>query len=298
MLWSYLGYCLEQEGRLEEAIDELSGAAERFPETGRLWVELAGLYFAAGERDHALEAVERARRSGSLDFLDHQELADTLAKGGLADEALEEAREATRAAPQRSEPLRSLSTHGRKSGQYDVAVRAARDATELHPSSVANWDSLVWALLAKEDLEEALCAARRRLELAPDRASSLETLCEVIFYAGDVDEQRLGERAVELHPESRLAWLALGESHLSRGQWEEARTALETSIKLGYDGCTASSLLGVALFHLGERERARAISDGEKVGHSKSCGEAFCAASRTLRRLLSTTNGGESGEAG
>jgi tetratricopeptide (TPR) repeat protein len=72
-------------------------------------------------------------------------------------------------------------------------------------------------------------------------------------------------RATELAPDDSASWHTLGVVQYAAGRWDQARAALEESVKTGPEGSvSASFLLSMAQWHLGDRIAARG-SYGEAV---------------------------------
>lgn len=63
-------------------------------------------------------------------------------------------------------------------------------------------------------------------------------------------------RAVELDPEFHYAWVALGNTYAKRGQFLEARQALESALELKPDDGQTQQNLAAALSALGEHKKA------------------------------------------
>lgn len=108
------------------------------------------------------------------------------------------------------------------------------------------------------DLQAAVLSYVEAARLSPDSTESFQRLA-LIQLRFNPERAELSFRSLlEKAPEDPRAWLGLGLAHLSQGELQEARAALEEALKWNADSVDARTALGVVYDRLGEYERGRA----------------------------------------
>jgi tetratricopeptide (TPR) repeat protein len=213
---------LSGRGDHAEALELAQQATARFPLLPRIWLDLAGVCKAIGDRAgqidalgralaitptwsdparqmaEALEAdgkleesravLERALRYAPLDPFNHGYLADVLWRLGEQDGALARLTHALRLAPGYDWAWHTLVSWTRTLGQTDRPVELARELTQLHGGKADTWLALARLLQGSEHLEERLAAVERAIALAPREFEPYDLKAELLADAGRFDE--------------------------------------------------------------------------------------------------------------
>src|SRR5262249_46244971 len=151
-------------------------------------------------------------------------------------------------------------------------IACYKKAIELDPNCTQAHGNLVNVLEAQGKLDEAIAFYRKAIELHPKSAIAHDYLGRVLMIKGwDLancpdpklrDLKRaveLGKEAVELAPQSPLAWQGLGSIQYRAGNWKASIEALEKSCKM-QEGGTGDAFqwlfLAMAHWQLGNKAEA------------------------------------------
>lgn len=241
-----LGLALLARGDLEEAEQALRKAIEFRPDYAPAHAALGNVLRARGAPDRAVRAFKRALRRdpGMVDA--QLALGATLSDLGRMEEALDAYREGLKIA---SGDARLWANQGvvlARCGRRDEAIDSFRKATELAPQVAALHLNHAKALMGARRTAEALDAFRRAAEIGPG-------LAEAHFGIGCCYEslERWNEaasayrEALEIQPDFHLAQNNLGTTLLAAGDYEGARAAFSTLLKMkhGLGAMSAAELL-------------------------------------------------------
>ena len=142
--------------------------------------------------------------------------------------------------PQSDHPLMNLGNGYSFLGQQDEAIQYYRKALELNPRGGGIYTNLGTALVRKGQYEEAISAYEQSIKLRPGHYSKETCAALSMIYSNCPDTRlrnlrravELAEKAVELDPKASDHWTALGVARYRESQWQEARIALDRSLKL------------------------------------------------------------------
>jgi arylsulfatase A-like enzyme/Flp pilus assembly protein TadD len=195
-----------QEGRNEEALPLLRGAAEAIPRSIDAWQFLGLALDRTGRPEDAYAAYQRAFELSNGSPLLAQPLGELALRLRRFEDAAAFLAAAVEAEP---EELGVRLLHARAllfAGRPGDALAAARGAVELAPES-PDAHYLVGAIhMGKRELAPAEAGLRRALELAPAHPPALSDLAVLLASQGRRDEARaLLERLVAAQPENRQA---------------------------------------------------------------------------------------------
>lgn len=196
--------------------------------------------------------------------------------------------------------------------QYEAMLQSCNRATSLSAQSGLAWNCQGEALYYLKQNRAALEAFERAIALEPS---------EVIFWLNkarvlsDLEQDRLAiaasERAIELSDRSTeenkaIAFNQKGQSLLKLGQYRESIVAFEESLSYSQDVISPQQGKGIALYELGEYNRAIAILqkilDSDRLTNSQRSttllylGASFCqineiaAAEKAFQQVLPLTN--------
>ncbi len=144
----------------------------------------------------------------------------------------------------------------------DTLERAARFADDDHLEQEA-WVNKGAAHAELQEFQQAIDAYREALRIddESEHAASAETNLAFALWESGRSEQALehAERAVELDPRFPQAWYNRGFFLLERGLAEDAVTAFDNALRLGYRNADILEEKARALEALGEDEQAEAV---------------------------------------
>ena len=216
-----------KEGRLDEAIDELSTAVELDPQTPYLQVELAQLYLRKKEPQIALEILNRV-------LAEHPEDVQALVLQGNVNQSMKN----MEAAAQAYEKAIALDAKQERvylmlggiymdAGNYDEAFRVYSQLVQHFPGSYAGRFFLgkIYALQGKQDLAELEFI--NALELEPELEEARIELLE-LYKASSDDEKalRMYLEILAYNPDNVDVSLELALFYHYRGFQEESREIL------------------------------------------------------------------------
>ena len=134
-------------------------------------------------------------------------------------------------------------------GNVDDAEGYVVQATTDHPNEAEAWIALASFYIENDYRvqESGIPAARQAVLLAPDNDRALDILGLGWFKAGDFSTaERFFLRALAQNPNSADAHLHLGMCYINEGRDAEARSELQTALRLdpsGPDGKQAGAML-------------------------------------------------------
>lgn len=131
--------------------------------------------------------------------------------------------------------LNNLSLAAKEEGNGPLAVEMLERMTELDPKKTTAWINLGFTLASMERHEEALEAYARAEELGAADASFLNNRGRSKLGIGDVKgaRQDIG-RSIKLNARNAYAYRNLAHIELHENNVEEACTALEKALELGF----------------------------------------------------------------
>jgi TolB-like protein/tetratricopeptide (TPR) repeat protein/DNA-binding winged helix-turn-helix (wHTH) protein len=173
---------------------------------------LGELYYQTGNNAEGQEAFEQALAINPQDVNAMQGLAAVYEKQLRFDEAEELFERAIDLQPGNWRSIDSLGAFLFAGGRYSEAADAYRMVVSLDPLNWQGLGNLGSTLLMSGDFAEAAIALERSIEIAPDR-SNLSNLAINYYYLGEFDQAvSIHRKAVELFPESDVAWLNLADA--------------------------------------------------------------------------------------
>jgi len=199
-----LGLALFQEGKLDEAIEQLEGFVREQPmllevldarnTIGRALVKQGNPSAAAEQFRLVLKMVPSNTQAHAL-------LADVLLAQQQFTEAVPHYREYLKSYPNDATGLGNLGIALAASGQLDDAVGTFRGIADRHPQDHMAQRNLANALLSKRDFDGAILYARRAIELKPDDPVVRDILGLALVGQNKLDEAIVQfQQAVQLDP--------------------------------------------------------------------------------------------------
>jgi len=165
---------LAHEGKVDEALEALRGAAELHPDDPTPWIRIGEMYLQRKAPEAALQALKKARALGDESAALHLSIADALVMQDKHVAAAAELELAADKAPDSAETMYRLGTVVDHLGRFDEAVEALARAVELDPEEVTYHQSLGFALESAGRRQDAIQCFKRALELERRRKASSE----------------------------------------------------------------------------------------------------------------------------
>ena len=250
--WQMRGYTLEGQAFLEQAL------AVRFGVNASVQ---AKVLYAAADMAYVADDLERAETLGSEGLALYRELGD---QEGLA------------------ACLSLLGSVARGRGQYQLAAARLEEAAalfrELGSSTESRRTLNEWARVATEQgryeqaqalLEESIAINQALGDTLREAWATFLLACLLFVSQHDPERaQRLAEQSLAQFEEQNIGWMRafalglLGQMHLVRGEWAQARVKLEESVvfqqETGSRGDSIEPLLCLARVALAQQELVEA----------------------------------------
>ncbi len=299
--WWHRGHAYLQVAQWDKAAADFGKVVEGWPDEPEAWYVRAVAFAQLKQPDKALadlrqaiakglNNVEKLKNEPKLAPLrshdDFKKLLDELEQKEKKkrDEAIADFRKAIDLDPKSAMAHNRLGAALRAQGRLDEAIACCRKAIELDPKYVIAHANLGFTLERQGKLDDAIACYRKSIELNPKYAWGHNALGRVLTRKGwDLanhpdpklrDPKRAIEaskEAVEVAPQSVLAWQYLGWVHYRAGNWKASIEALETSCKLQNPGDYGQWIV-MSLAHgklanekeLPEQEQARHQADARR----------------------------------
>jgi predicted O-linked N-acetylglucosamine transferase (SPINDLY family) len=224
-------------------------------------IHLLGVLATQGKRpDVAVDLISAAIRKKPDTPIFHYNLAEALHLLGQKEEALAAYRRAVELAPDYFEAHNNLANLLNEMGRYDEAEGECRRAIEIDPEAAAPWNNLGNSLRGLRRGEEALVAYRTAIQKRPDFAEAINNLAMCLCWLNQLQEGiQQFKAAIALSPASADLHNNLGTALTYLGRYEEAGQSFQTAIDLKPDHAEAHNNLGSTLRTLGKPAEAVAL---------------------------------------
>ena len=258
-----LGNALLRQGNVEEAIACERRAVALGPEDPFCHFSLGLSLQQAGRLEDALGSFERSFELGLRGADVCIGIGDSLLGLQRIDEAIASYRRAVEFEPTRARAHAVLGEALGGARQLDEAVASLQRALELEPGRPYTRTNLGITLVRLGKPEEAMACFRGEIELHPALPGAFFHLAWIRATAADtnlrdVEEAvRLANQAVELVPNDRAAWCALGVALYRKGDLEASADALARALTAKTLGAAAGLFLAMAQHRLGDAELAK-----------------------------------------
>jgi tetratricopeptide (TPR) repeat protein len=233
---SNLGVALQDEGKLDEAVDHYRRAAALRTDYAPAYNNLGTALRAKGRLDEAVSVYERALVLRP-DFADaHYNLANTLLDQQKPGAAADHYRRALASFGDSIDVHNNLGTALAAAGRFDAAIDEFREALRLEPESARTHRNLGDALASAGSRADAVSHLRRATQLDAHDGHAHYDLGSVLLDARDFAGAAVEFRgALELMPGSVEAYNNLGIALASQGQLDEAIDQFRQALKLQPD---------------------------------------------------------------
>jgi glycosyltransferase involved in cell wall biosynthesis len=177
--WNIATFHLDKSEDLERARRYLDQALEESPDKPDIWYMLAKLNNKLGMAQQERRCLERLFDLGSEDIVVLNRLASLCLETGDLDRALEALDKAGKSGTLNYPALCNLGLIYKNQKQMENAIQAYTQAVELHPQGVEAWASLGEISMDVDRLDEAGVFFERALSLQSGLVKVLLQLCEI-----------------------------------------------------------------------------------------------------------------------
>jgi arylsulfatase A-like enzyme/Tfp pilus assembly protein PilF len=228
--WDVLGNALEQQAKLEEAVQAYKKAMEISGPRSEIILAISRVQLELGHVEEALAGIEMARQAGVINPNSLRRTALLLAEWDRLDEALDLVEEA--AEDGTAESMAALGRVLSEQGRQEDAIRELDRALSVDPANArANeYLGLVYLRLGDSDLARQYSAMA--VELDPTLADAWNNLGAALYFL-ERPEEALGawEEAVAQDPSQYETLFNIGIKAPELGRLEQARFALRRFIE-------------------------------------------------------------------
>ena len=243
-----LGRALAASGRLDEAVAEWRKAIGSRPNNWQAYGDMGRALYQGARYAEAREVLALLTKLQPDNLIGLQMLGTVYHALGDTDAALATYERATAIAPA-AQVLSNIGTIYYQRGAYRQARDAYRRALELRPKSAQTHRNLGDSLARLGEAAEARKAYRTAADLVeaelainPTSAINLASLAVYLQKAGDgaAATTRLGE-ALRQGPSDVQVWYRAAVVHAQAGRSEQALSALDRALQLGYNRAQAAA---------------------------------------------------------
>ncbi len=222
------------EGKLDDAIDELKKNLEVNPLSAFALTELARAYLKKGDARKAITLVQQALQIAPSNLQAKATMAEALKKLGNYQGAVLLLKECVVRSPHDLSLKLSLADAQEKCFDRDGAISTLEKARKTHPSSAEPPGQLARYALADKNLKEAEPLARESLLYNKQYLPSLMVLSEVLFQKGKLDAcAEQCEKMLLIKPNDANVNLISGRCYFRLRRWNDARQCLECAAIAG-----------------------------------------------------------------
>lgn len=251
------GMALEQEGRLEEALQRYEAAICLNPALARAHFNRGNILLDRGDAQSALDAYAQAIQYKPDSAAAHYNMGNAHLRLGHPETALSAYRQALALKPDFADAEVALGRSLDELGQPEEAIASCRRALTIKPDYPEVHYSLANLLKGLGQFDAAAASYRRVIEIQPDHAEAHGNLGMMLQHFGQLDEAAATyRRALELKPDFFEAHGNLGNVLRELGQFDEAVASYHRVLEIQPESAEAHNNLGNALKDLGQLDEA------------------------------------------
>jgi len=239
-----IGIRLEQQGKMQEAIEQYERTLRLNPDHAEAHNDLAAALIGRGKLQEARVHCEQALRLKPEYAEAHNNLAVVLVQLGKRPEAMEHWGQALRINPDYADAHCNLGLALDQQGRTPEAIQHYEQALRLKPDFVKAHYNLGNALLQTGRVEEAIRHYELTLQLRPDHAEAHNNLGLALVQLGRTEEAvEHWEQALRLKPDFAMAHYNLGGALEQAGKVPEAIQHYERALRIQPDFAEARNAL-------------------------------------------------------
>jgi len=228
--WEVLGNALEQQARLEEALEAYQEAMEITGPRSEVILAISRVQLELGRVDEALAGIDMVRRAGVVNPNSLRRLGLLLVEWGRLDEALSITEEA--AEDGSAESLGALGRVLSELGRQQEAIETLNRSLAIEPDNARAHEYLGLVYLRLGDSTRALDLSERAVELDPTLSDAWNNLGAALYFLDRPEEAlQAWEQAVEQDPSQYETLFNIGIKAPELGRFEQARLALRRFIE-------------------------------------------------------------------
>lgn len=266
-----LGNALKRYGRLDDAIDSYARAIELWPKYVDAHRNKALCHFAKLQLDEAEKCVRRALEIREGDAVSWLLLGNVRQRKADHDAAIPCYERAIELKPDYAEAYHNLGLCHRMKHEPRRAIENYEKARGLGLDRAELYLNLGNALIDDLETDDAIDAYRQAIARKPSDLESHKNLNTLLYQQSRLDEYLASYRdALEADSSAERLRLDYAMALYKTGNYEKSVDVLEAGLRNAQRPAELSSLLGLALERLGDRERAldahtRAVNAGDKT---------------------------------
>jgi Flp pilus assembly protein TadD len=272
-----LGAMLRQQGRFDDAFDEITRSAQLMPDFPENHSSLAYIFYLL---DDGPNAIAEARTALSMDPQNaeaYQFLGLAQYSNGQYAAAVHAFAESLTRDADNADTYYDLGITFHATGNSPAAINAYRHAIDLNSAFWQAHSNLALILHEQNKLDEAIAEYREAKRLAPEEASVRNNLGNTYCDKADFDAAILELRELyRQHPDWAQGHSCLARAYLSKRNYSSAIDELQLAVRQNPTGSSEHRALGEALLladkvEEGVRELRVAVSlnpDSDSAHHS------------------------------
>jgi tetratricopeptide (TPR) repeat protein len=229
--WSALARQYGADNRMDDAMEIVKRAVERFPMIPRLWLDLSKIHHIRLEKDDSIRALQKVRELAPGWGSAMQDLATALAADGKMEEGIRVLEDTVIRSPQDTVLRATLGSLQRRAGRPAAAIESFRQAVLTDPGYEWAWNALKETGNEAGSPDIAPGLAEELLQRRPADARSWFIRAKLLDQPGDRPRRmELLHKALELDPGFLNAHVLLANTHAADGNWEAAFGACRPAI--------------------------------------------------------------------
>ena len=254
-----LGWYLDQEGRIDEALDYYRQAIEIEPRNPDPVNNIGVALVAKKQYAEAIPYFERALKAEPDFYEAHNNIGQALEELGRLDEAITEYRLVLEKKPAHVSALNNLGNAFARKGQFADAMQCYEASLRARPDQATAHYGLAGALARAGRTDEAINHYQQVLQRNPNNPTAHNDLGLVLARKGQLDEAILQFReAVRCKPDDPDLLCNLGRTLAGRQKLDEAIPLYVEALRLAPANANAHAALGQALAAAGKFDDALA----------------------------------------
>jgi Flp pilus assembly protein TadD len=257
LVLNMLGFSLQTEGKLDEAISYYQQAIKAEPNEAGIYYNMGNALRSKGRLDEAVSYYYRSLQVNPDYAEPHNNLGNVLLAQGKFDEALKQYLEAEKIEPDYPDIQYNLGNMFLSAGNFDDAVSHYRRALQLRPRDAEAHYKLGKAFQSQGRYDEAMSQFYEALRHRPDYAEAHKEIADLLSSLGNLD-LAVTHYYQALHTEPNNADILnnLGIALGTQNKFNEAIKHFRKVLELKPDNAEAYNNLGIALEQTGGFDEA------------------------------------------